>query len=376
MTGDELILRTARQLEICNACRYCEGYCAVFPALERRTSYGPDDVHYIANLCHDCRDCLYACPFAPPHEFGINLPATLAEVRADTYRRYARPRALGWLEGWQWARVTRACALSVIAMASVALVVSGAPAVVAQHEGPGSFYDVVPWLLMLVPALLGTAYVLLGWVLSGYAFWTATEATASRPSGPAVVGRALVDVLTLRYLRGGGQGCAYPTERPSFQRWSLHSLVFYGFALCFASTCAAAVEQDVLGILPPYPLLSAPVILGTVGGVAMVAGAAGLLVLKGRSNPDASSRWMTQADYAFIGLLGVASLTGLLTLVLRDSRLLGPALIVHLGVLAALYVTAPYSKFIHFVYRLLALLRNRSEEAWERASGTVRDASA
>ena len=25
-----------RQLTICNACRYCEGYCAVFPALERQ----------------------------------------------------------------------------------------------------------------------------------------------------------------------------------------------------------------------------------------------------------------------------------------------------------------------------------------------------
>ena len=26
----------ARQLQICNACRYCEGFCAVFPAMTRR----------------------------------------------------------------------------------------------------------------------------------------------------------------------------------------------------------------------------------------------------------------------------------------------------------------------------------------------------
>ena len=36
----------ARQLVICNACRYCEGYCAVFPAMELRTSFSPGDVLY------------------------------------------------------------------------------------------------------------------------------------------------------------------------------------------------------------------------------------------------------------------------------------------------------------------------------------------
>ena len=33
----DLLAEAERQLDICNACRYCEGYCAVFPALERRT---------------------------------------------------------------------------------------------------------------------------------------------------------------------------------------------------------------------------------------------------------------------------------------------------------------------------------------------------
>ena len=27
------LAEAARQVEICNACRYCEGYCAVFPAM-------------------------------------------------------------------------------------------------------------------------------------------------------------------------------------------------------------------------------------------------------------------------------------------------------------------------------------------------------
>src|ERR1700681_1180096 len=82
------------QLEVCNACRYCEGYCAVFPALEKRRRFSPSDVVYLANLCHDCRACFYACMYAPPHEFGVNIPKALAEVRERTYADYALPRGV------------------------------------------------------------------------------------------------------------------------------------------------------------------------------------------------------------------------------------------------------------------------------------------
>ena len=29
----------SRQMQICNACRYCEGFCAVFPAMTRRLEF-------------------------------------------------------------------------------------------------------------------------------------------------------------------------------------------------------------------------------------------------------------------------------------------------------------------------------------------------
>ena len=64
----------ARALQICNACRYCEGFCAVFPAMTRRLEFAEADVHYLANLCHNCGACLHACQYAPPHEFAVNVP--------------------------------------------------------------------------------------------------------------------------------------------------------------------------------------------------------------------------------------------------------------------------------------------------------------
>ena len=85
----------AREFAICNACRYCESFCAVFPAMTRRLDFAANDVHYLANLCHNCGACLHACQYAPPHEFAVNLPRALAELRAETYVEYAWPKAFG-----------------------------------------------------------------------------------------------------------------------------------------------------------------------------------------------------------------------------------------------------------------------------------------
>src|SRR5437764_15407383 len=93
VTVGDALAEGRRMMSICNACRYCEGYCAVFPALERRLEFTESDVHYLANLCHNCGSCLYACQYAPPHEFALNFPKVLAQVRRETYRKYAWPDA-------------------------------------------------------------------------------------------------------------------------------------------------------------------------------------------------------------------------------------------------------------------------------------------
>ncbi|HEY0584059.1 MAG TPA: 4Fe-4S ferredoxin, partial [Chloroflexota bacterium] len=73
----DLLQEAERQMTICNACRYCEGYCAVFPAIELRTTFKAGDLVYLANLCHECRACFYACQYAPPHQIAVNIPQVL-----------------------------------------------------------------------------------------------------------------------------------------------------------------------------------------------------------------------------------------------------------------------------------------------------------
>ncbi|VTR22910.1 tricarballylate utilization protein B [Serratia fonticola] len=86
-----------RVMQICNACRYCEGFCAVFPAMTYRLTFGKADINYLANLCHNCGACLHACQYAPPHEFGVNVPQGMAKVRVETYQEYAWPASFGML---------------------------------------------------------------------------------------------------------------------------------------------------------------------------------------------------------------------------------------------------------------------------------------
>ena len=59
----------------------------------------------------------------------------------------------------------------------------------------------------------------------------------------------------------------------------------------------------------------------------------------------------------FIALLFLVSLTGLVLLAWRESAAMPLLLAVHLGVVMALFLTLPYGKMAHGVYRSAALLK-------------------
>jgi len=364
---DELFTEAQRQLNICNSCRYCEGYCAVFPALERRTVLEAGDITQLANLCHDCRACFDACMYAPPHEFAVDPPEILARVRQATYAGYARPprppawlhrparlRGPAWLHRPAWLRGRGALATTAagVAAALVALVaVTGGIGALWSHRGP---YQVISYPALLVTVLLPCAWSAAVLLRGAARYWhDARGPLAGRADWPAL-GRALAQAASLRYLRGGE--CSYPREDRSPARRRLHAAVLYGFAACTAATVSAAVMQDILGLDPPYPLLSVPVIAGTVGGLAIMAGCAGLTVLKRHDHPPPGA-----ADYGLLIGLGLLALTGMLTLLLRATPAYGLLLVAHLTTIVVCFAVAPYTSFVHAVYRFLALVADNIE---------------
>jgi citrate/tricarballylate utilization protein len=352
----DLTQHGAHVMTVCNACRYCEQYCPVFPAMEERRTFGKADLALLANLCHNCGECLYACQYAPPHEFGINVPKTLAQIRVQSYQDYAWPRALGLA-------FTRHNLRTGIALAATFSTILALTARTLSPVGrTADFYAVVSHNAMV--GLFGGVFLFAVTAMSVgvIRFLHDIQPNVQRPEGGLTRGQTrgqtpvlFRDILTLRHLHASGVDCVSAEEhRTPWRRW-LHHCTFYGFLLCFASTTVAAIYDNVFGWRAPYDVASLPVILGAIGGVGLLVGSFGLWILRRRRDRALIDETQDGLDESFLALLFLTTLTGLALLVLRDEPVMPWLLVVHLGVVLALFVTLPYGKFVHGLYRAAAL---------------------
>lgn len=357
MHGNSLLQEAERLMVVCNSCRYCEGLCAVFPAMEMRRAFPVGDLNYLANLCHGCGACYYDCQFSPPHEFNVNVPRVFTQLRAQSYQHHAWPAALSGLF------VRNGLAISLIAALSTALflvgfaVASDPTILTTAQTGSGAFYRVMPHNAMVL--LFGGAflYSVIAIAFGVRTFWR----NIRNPSGVSItlasLWQAMGDAGRLRYLDGGGVGCMNSDERPTDWRRLYHHFTFYGFLLCFASTTVATLYHYLLGKMAPYAWYDLPVVLGTVGGIGLLIGPAGLIAAKWRRDPVMQDQSRFGMDVAFLAMLFLTSLTGLALLVLRETIAMAPLLAIHLGVVFAFFITMPYGNFVHGIYRFAALMR-------------------
>src|SRR5271165_446356 len=184
----------SRVMQICNACRYCEGFCAVFPAMTRRLEFGKTDIDYLANLCHNCGACLYSCQYAPPHEFAVDVPSAMAKVRVDTYADYAWPSAFGALYKRNGLTLALATAAGLALFLALAVAMTGS---LFHSQLAGNFYAVFPHNLlvsMFAPIFL---FAVLALTIGVRKFWK--DSVPGAASGAAVAD-ATSNALSLKYL--------------------------------------------------------------------------------------------------------------------------------------------------------------------------------
>ena len=323
----------------------------MFPALERRLEFAEGDLHYLANLCHNCGACLYACQYAPPHEFAVNLPRALAQVRVRDLRRVrvaARPSARS-------SSATASPSRSRLAAGLALFLVLGAwrtgAAASASSRCAGDLLRGLParraWR-----AMFGVVFAVrrAGARRSASRASGATSASAARGIVRAGASReATRDALALRYLDGGGDGCT--DEDDAFSSRGAASTTSRSTASCCASRrpCVATIYHYVFGWQAPYPLLQPagdarharrhrparrarrPALAAPRGAIrrsatrpqdGMDRGFIVLLLAAPASPASRCSRGATAAPWALL-------------------------LALHLGVVLALFVTMPYGKFVH-----------------------------
>ena len=350
-----------RVLEICNACRYCEGFCATFQALSGRREVKWSELDYFSNLCHNCTACYHACQYSPPHQFDINAPLALSRLRAESYQRYVWPGFMGTLFQKNGLVMSLTAALVLALTMLLGSIMINRDVLLAQHQLPGAFYRIVSHELIVATAGSIFLFAIVAMIIGARRFWNASAGTG-KFSFPALWG-AMKSAATLSNLGGGhGKGCNTVDESFSNRRRVFHQFTMWGFLLCFAATCVAAFYETFLGRLSPFPYASLPVMLGTSGGIGLLIGPVGLAWIKLRTDPRPMNLQQYGMDYGFLVLLCLISLTGLLLLALRETAAMGVLLLIHLGLVLSFFITLPYGKFVHGIYRFAALIMFYGEQ--------------
>ena len=293
----------------------------------------------------------------------------MAKVRVQTYQDYAWPRVMGRL----YRRAGLSVALALAGGLSLFLVLAVAMSGRLIHPPlAGNFYAIFPHNFLAVVFSIVFLFAIMALAIGVTRFWR--EVTPACETGiedkPAIAAarlpaaaEAVSDVATLRYLGGGhGEGCNEEDDRFTPMRRRFHQLTLYGFLLCFAATSVATLYHYMFGWEAPYPWTSLPVILGSLGGIGLLFGPAGLLWLNLRRDPQHGDSAQHGMDRGFIALLFLISATGFALLLLRDTRFMALWLAIHLGTVMALFLTMPYGKFAHGVFRSAALLKYAIEK--------------
>ena len=310
----KIVDEAKKSIGICNSCRYCEGFCPVFPAMEKRLEFNTGDIHYLANLCHNCSECFYACQFAPPHEFQVNIPQQLAKVRGDTYLEYAWPAPLSRIF------YNNGLIASLICIVALIVLFFGVSNTDTQ-ELNGNFYHIFPHNFLVTVFGLSFIWVIICLFIGFNHFLKDIGESFRSLFKPKYIKQALSDALTLKHLHGNVKsGCTYPDDNISPWRRRFHHFTFYGFMLCFLATTAGTVMHYVFNLPAPYPVFSLPKLSGIIGGISLAIGTIGLFALKLKSDTNTKDIRQMGMDYAFIIHLFLAAITGLLLMFFRETN--------------------------------------------------------
>ena len=321
-------------------------------------------------LCHQCNDCSVRCPR------DVGPGDVMASLRAMVVELLAVPKGLGSLVG----NVKKSWPLLVFGPILFWIVLLGLVTQFGEVEvhhslqpGPTMgqfFYDsYVPHYLIYAVYFTAVGFVCLTLFTSGMKFWKMMGDKQAR-SGSFIA--AIIGVFLAIALHNKFSTC----DRGVFKRHWGHFLVMWGF-LGAAITSGFAVVY-LYGNTPlfswffkllPFENIGYPVpishwvkLLGNASAVALVVG--GILLFVNRLTTGDNLIGKTTAfDKFFLWVILAVIGTGVFTEIFRfvaiDPMVGFAVYIVHLGVVLCLFLTLPYSKFAHILYRTLAMIHER-----------------
>jgi quinone-modifying oxidoreductase subunit QmoC len=216
---------------------------------------------------------------------------------------------------------------------------------------PLSYTAVVPTWMIYSVFLPAAAFAVLAAFLGARRSWAAWGADAPRRGG-LVAGLAgvVADILAHRRFERCGEA------RP---RRSGHLVLVLGFLGALVTTTLLGIAMDVLHVRTPLPQGHLIKLIGNASAILLVVGLALLVLNRARGNGAGKTRAF---DLFFLSLVAVVVLSGVGAELGRIFLPAGAAIaiyLVHLGSILSLFVTFPFSKFAHALYRTLAMAHER-----------------
>ena len=359
----EFLERGGEKVARCYQCGTCSSVCELAPAnapFPRRqvllAQWGLID-QLTADpgpwLCHQCNDCSVRCPreVAPGD--------IMAAVRAAVVEKLSAPAALGRMTAnikSTWPAFIFLPILFWIALlfATTGMEIPPVNPDLPALEGRFHYEEFVPHVLIYIVYTTVTVLIVAAMWIGGRRFWKMTGETQQRSGSffGALTG-SLIDIATHKQFSSCDRGVPK-------RRWG-HFLVMWGFV-------GAAVTSGILVIymyglhIYPLPLDHWVKWLGNISAVALVIG--GILLFVNRLAKDDNLVGDSRAfDWFFLmtvlGVIGTGVLTEGLRFVPVDPVVACSVYVLHLGSVLTLFITLPYSKFAHILYRTLALTHER-----------------
>lgn len=330
----EVIASGGGDLKKCMQCATCSVVCtqsppdAPFPRRQMAAAQWGLKEQVVADpalwLCHNCGECTTQCPR------GAKPGEVMGALRAQAIKYFAFPRFMGEL-------VSKPSGLPVLFLIPALIILSIALFSPRQAAAELEFASLFPVVVLeaLFFAISGLVILVFGVSLARYV-------KAAGGAGP-VSWQAAGEILTHKKFENCGN------------RRVGHLLIFWGFMGLALVGTSVGMGTMFFGMTTPLALTNPFKILANVAAAVIIVG----IVLR-----VSSLRGSAYFDrFFFLTLAGVAA-TGILSELFRlaqSAALMYGIYYVHLVLVCALFLYAPYSKFAHLAYRTVAVAALRKE---------------
>jgi quinone-modifying oxidoreductase subunit QmoC len=291
-------------------------------------------------LCHQCNDCTAKCPRdAKPGD-------VIQVLRARTIEHLAPVRAVGRLVGNIGKSWPLVLGLPLLLIVGLVYAYNG----LAVPENFSGFASFVPhWIIyaVFIPALT-ISVILLG--IGASRAWTLWDEGAERKGAflPALFSTFFEIAIHRKFS-------TCKTAKP---RKLGHFLIMWGYIGAFITTSLVVIWLFILGAELPFPLMHPLKIIGNIAALFILLG--GFLIVFFRAQNSEASGTPYAFDNFFLFLVLAVGVTGITTELFR-AIIPMPAVacgsyLIHLGFILTLFISLPYCKLAHFVYRTLAIV--------------------